>query len=545
MWKFSALALGLCLTPVLAGWPPFPSQNSQDLRQEEEADYYRKWLEEDVVYIISSEERAVFEKLTTPEEKDQFIEQFWFRRDPDPRTPTNEFKEEHYRRIAYANEKFKSGLAGWKTDRGRIYIIWGPPDQVEAYPTGGNYERQPHEGGGFTSVYPFERWWYRHLPGVGSDIELEFVDPHFSNEYYLAANPEEKDALLNVPGLGPTWAEEFGLRDKKDRPYFVSNYGEDSPWINYRAKDSPFRRYETYFQVQQPAPIKYQDLRELVEVNVTYDSIPFQVRRDYFRLNDRQVLAPVTLLFQNKDLTFKPEAEGHTAKLAIYGLVTTLTQKVVTEFEDDVILSYREGELEQGLLEQCIYQKLLSVDRSGRYRLDLVVKDLHSGKVGVARTALLPPDFDGERLRSSSLVLSGWIRTLTEVPEGNPMFVLGDVWIRPSMDLTFYSNDPLGIYLQVYNAGLDQARQLPALKVHYRILRDGEAIWETVHENGESIQYFSEQRIVLIHAMPLQELEEGQYTAELTVQDQIRGQSLKVAEKFKIGGPSLQLARQR
>src|SRR5438093_7920755 len=112
--------------------------------------HYKKWIEQDVVYIISPEERDVFQKLTTDEERDRFIEQFWARRDPDPTTHANEFKEEHYRRIQYANDHFHAGIPGWRTDRGRIYIAFGPPDRIETHPVGGQYLRPQHEGGGQT-----------------------------------------------------------------------------------------------------------------------------------------------------------------------------------------------------------------------------------------------------------------------------------------------------------------------------------------------------------------------------------------------------------
>ena len=110
------------------------------LRKELETPY-RKWLNEDVAYIITDEERAAFKRLQTDEEREQFIEQFWLRRDPTPDTVENEFKEEHYRRIAYANEHIASGIPGWKTDRGRIYIKYGPPDEIEDHSSGGTYER--------------------------------------------------------------------------------------------------------------------------------------------------------------------------------------------------------------------------------------------------------------------------------------------------------------------------------------------------------------------------------------------------------------------
>src|SRR5262245_4948303 len=448
--------------------PLVVAQGKKDRAERDKQRYYQNWLKETVVYIISPEEKEVFQKLATSEERDAFIEQFWRRRDHDPKTAVNEFKEEHYRRIAYANENYKSGLAGWKTDRGRIYIIYGPPDQREAYPTGGNYQRADHEGGGFTSVYPFERWWYRNMPGVRSDVELEFIDPKMSNEYYLAVAPEEKDALLNSDGLGPTSAEEFGVRAKKDRPYFVSNYGEPYPGMNTRSKDDPMRRYETYFDVQKPPPLKYPDLKDMVKVNVTYSDLPFQVRQDYFRLGEGQILAPVTIQFKNKDLTWAAGAASHSIRVAIYGIVTSLSNRVALEFEDVVSTDYAPEEMQQGLLERSMYQKIIPIQSNMRYKLDLVVKDLNSGKVGTASKALIPPGGSSDRLEASSLVLAELIQTFPQTPQ-QQMFILGDVKVRPSIDKVFLPSDPLGVYLQLYNFGLDQSTLAPVVQVTYSI----------------------------------------------------------------------------
>jgi GWxTD domain-containing protein len=143
---------------------------------------YERWLDDDMAEIITEAERKAFLALKTDEEREQYIDLIWLLRDPDPDTEVNEFKEEHYRRIAYANEHFSSGIRGSKTARGRMYIKFGKPDQIESHPAGGSYERPAWEGGGRTSTYPFEIWWYRHIEGVGSDIEIEFVDPTGSGE---------------------------------------------------------------------------------------------------------------------------------------------------------------------------------------------------------------------------------------------------------------------------------------------------------------------------------------------------------------------------
>jgi len=140
--------------------PKKKKQQEKDYRKEIKGTY-KKWLDEDVVWIITDEEKAAFKQLSNDEERDSFIEAFWQRRDPTPDTEENEYKEEHYQRIAYANEHFAAGIPGWKSDRGRIYIMYGKADEIESHPSGGSYERPMSEGGGETSTFPFEDWRYR------------------------------------------------------------------------------------------------------------------------------------------------------------------------------------------------------------------------------------------------------------------------------------------------------------------------------------------------------------------------------------------------
>jgi GWxTD domain-containing protein len=160
---------------------------------------YKKWLDEDVVYIVSDEERAAFRRLATDEEREKFVEQFWLRRDPTPGTAENEFKQEHYRRIAYANEHFTASVPGWRTDRGRIYIQYGPPDEIEAH-AGGFYPRPAAQGGGVTGTFPFVQWRYRYIEGIGNIVILEFVDRSGEGEYMMTVGPRDKDNLLQPPG---------------------------------------------------------------------------------------------------------------------------------------------------------------------------------------------------------------------------------------------------------------------------------------------------------------------------------------------------------
>src|SRR5262249_30961734 len=268
-----------------------PSKDQSRKQKEELKSVYKHWLDQDVSYIITDEERRAFKALKTDEERDQFIEQFWLRRDPDPDTPENEYKEQYYERIQYANEHYASGIPGWKTDRGRIYIMFGKPDEIESHPAGGPYERPSYEGGGSTSTYPFETWWYRYIEGIGSDIEIEFVDPSGSGEYHIARSPDEKDALLYVPGAGLTLAESLGLANKAQRITGAGYYGGSSNQLfGGRAKDQPFERLQLYADLQKPPAIKFPDLQVKADLpEVATDVLPFSVRTDFFRLSAESV----------------------------------------------------------------------------------------------------------------------------------------------------------------------------------------------------------------------------------------------------------------
>jgi GWxTD domain-containing protein len=512
------------------------AQENEALIQEEQEDYFKKWVDEDVIYIISDEERKVFEELTTPEEKENFIEQFWFRRDPDPKTAANEFKTEHYRRLAYVNEKFSVGMPGWMSDRGRIYIIHGPPVQIEAHPTGGQYQRPLREGGGWTQAYPWERWRYHFIEGIGQDIELEFVDRSMTGQYKLALNPEQKDALLQSGKGGPTIFEIWKLESKGDRPYLDPR--KRDAWAHLqRQRDMPFERYLTYARVQGAKPVKYKDLQELVKINVTYEKIPFTVRIDYFQLNEAQVLVPVTMELEEKHLSFSRRDDIFMAEVAVYGLVTSLSNQIVEEFEDELATGHRAKDGNAAASGRAVYQKMLVLENTSRYKLDLVVKDLHSGRVGIVRKAIVPPKFGSGELTLSKPILSNQIFLLEDVPDENPMFVLGDVKIRPSLDNVFRSDQPLGLYFQAYNSALDQSSLTPSLSVSFRITHEGDTVLELLDESEQSVQFFSSRRMVFIQELPVMGLRAGRYNLEVRLDDHVGNQSASAELEFEMVDP--------
>ena len=202
LW-IAALAVAGPAVPVAAAQnieePAKLTEKQEERRSDGPRGPFKRWLDEDVPYIITPEEREAFVQMATDEEREKFIESFWMRRDPTPASMENEYKEEHYRRIAWANDRYASHPPGWRTDRGRIYIAYGPPDEIESHPSGGQYRRPGEAGGGFTSAYPFEIWRYRRIEGIGRDILLKFVDPTMTGEYRLTMDPSEKTGSREPP----------------------------------------------------------------------------------------------------------------------------------------------------------------------------------------------------------------------------------------------------------------------------------------------------------------------------------------------------------
>jgi GWxTD domain-containing protein len=513
------------------------AKNDNQLKKELESPY-RKWLDEDVVYIISPEERHAFLHLATNEEREQFIEAFWQRRNPDPDSPENTFKEEHYRRIAYANEHFASGIPGWKTDRGKIYIMWGPPDEIDSHPTGGTWDRPMDQGGGSTTTYPYEDWRYRHLDGegLGENVELEFVDPTSTGEYHMTTDPSEKDALLRVPGAGLTLAESMGMADKSQR--FSNTDGTNVAWNEMGAntqteQNNEFTRLELEANIFRPPPVKFKDLEAISTSRLVRDQLHFDYRFDFLRITSDTVLVPITVQIPVKQLQYMEKDEVDSASLNVFARITTLSGRIVQTFEDTLRADFPKALLQKSLGTSRIYQKAVPLS-PGLYRLDVVVKDVNSGNVGVVNTRLAVPRFQDDELSTSSLILADDIQKVSTQDIGLGQFVLGDVKVRPRLDQTFPVNDSIGVFLQVYNLKVDDKTHKADASVEYRVMKDKETQpvltfnipADKVPQHGEEMTI--ENRITLATLPP------GKYQLAIAVTDNLAKQTITPTTDFTV-----------
>jgi GWxTD domain-containing protein len=503
------------------------------LRKELETPY-KKWLNEDVVYIITDEERTAFHRLNTDEEREQFIEQFWLRRDPTPDTIENEFKEEHYRRIAYANERYASGIPGWKADRGRIYITYGPPDEIDSHPSGGSYERPIEEGGGETSTYPFETWRYRYIEGIGNDINIEFVDPTMSGEYHMTMDPSEKDALMYVPNAGLTMMEQMGLSNKTARFNRTDGTHMGVPESQLPASMQEFERLERFAKLQKPPAVKFKDLEAAVSTHITFNILPIKVQADYIKVTNSSVLTNITMQVENKDLQFQLKDSVQRAALNIYARITTMSRRVVNVFEEPVEITSPPEMLQAVATKASIYQKSIPL-APGMYRLNVVVKDVIGGNMNNYEMALNVPHFDDEKLSSSTLILADLIEKVPTRSIGAGQFVVGDSKVRPRLSDTFRHDEKMGIYLQLYNFGPDEKTQKPNGTVQYEVLKNGTN--EKIFDFSEDIAKLpdaSSQQVTIEKILPLQTLKPGQYTLKMKVTDRNRNQTLTPSATFTV-----------
>ncbi len=493
---------------------------------------YRKWLNEDVLYIISDEEKTAFRRLNTDEEREQFIEQFWLRRDPSPDSAENEYKEEHYRRIAYTNERYASGIPGWKTDRGRIYITFGPPDENESHPSGGTYERPYEEGGGTTSTYPFEKWRYRWIEGIGSDIIIEFVDPTMTGEYRMTMDPSEKDALMMVPGAGLTLLEQMGLSNKADRFSRTDGTRLGTGSQPTSMKMNQFERLQQFAMLQKPPPVKFKDLEASINSTVKFNLLPIKVRADFLKMTSSSIQTNITLQLERKDLQFQNKEGIAKAAVNIYARITSMSRRVVNVFEDVVSVEVPNEMLEKASAGASVYQKSVPLP-PGTYRLNVVVKDVYGGNMNNYEMALTVPRFDDDVLGMSSVILADMIEKVPTRSVGAGQFVIGSTKVRPRLSETFSRDEKMGIYMKLYNFQPDERTNKPSGTIEYEVTKTGTNV--KIFEFTEDLAGSPNSAEVTIEKLlPLKSLEPGSYTLRMKVTDKLRNQTLSPQATFNV-----------
>ena len=501
---------------------------------------YKKWLDEDVRWIITDEEERAFKNLANDEERDQFIEQFWLRRNPNPDSPENEFRDEHYARIAYANEHFAAGKPGWMTDRGHIYIAYGKPDSIDSHPSGGSYDRPMEEGGGNTSTFPFETWHYRYLQGVGDNIDIEFVDTCMCGDYHATIDRSEKDALKHVPGAGQTLYEQMGQAKQSDR---FSGGGLEQLGngpMSSMQQSKQFDRLDTFAKLFAPPPVKFADLDQFLTSSKILNGPPFvfDVRTDYVKLTNDTVMVPLTLQIRAGDVTYSSKDGDSTGTVNILGRVSNINHRVIQTFEDTVAIETPTDLLAQTKNGVRVYWKALPLP-PGRYKVEIAIKDVNNpDHVGIWRRSLDVPKFDEDRLASSSLILADQMERVPSKDVGTGNFVIGNTKLRPrvpptiSTPVTFHRAQNLNFWMQVYNLGISDSTKKNDATIEYQILdlATNKQILDVQDSAGKMNP--NADQLTLEKTMPLARLEPGRYQVTIKVNDGVSKQQIAQSAPF-------------
>jgi GWxTD domain-containing protein len=503
---------------------------------------YKTWVDQDVRWIITDQELQAFKHLSNDEERDQFIENFWLRRNPNPDSPENEYREEHYARIAYANEHFAAGKPGWKTDRGHLYIAYGKPDSIDSHPSGGSYERPMDEGGGNTSTYPFEIWHYRYLEGIGDNVDVEFVDTCMCGDYHMTIDRSEKDALKHVPGAGETMSEQQGQSSKADR---FSQGGLEQLGagpMSSQNQSKQFDRLDRYAKIMAAPEIKFKDLESFMATSKILTGPPFlfDVRTDYVKVTNETVIVPLTLQIRNKDITFTNKDGVAMGTVNILGRVSNLNHKPIQTFEETVNVQVPSELLARTQNNVSVYWKALPL-RPGLYKIDIVIKDVNNpDHIGTWRRSINVPKYDDDKLAASSLILADQMERVPSKDIGSGNFVIGNTRIRPRVPsgiaapVTFHRAQNLNFWMQVYNLGIDQKSKQNGATIDYQVVdTDNNTTVLQTQELTSKTNPNSDQ-VTLERSMPLASLQPGKYKINITVNDGVSGQKIAESAPFVV-----------
>ncbi len=523
---------------------------------------YLKWLNEEVVYIISSEEREVFLSLKTDEERENFIKFFWKRRDPTPETEFNEFREEHYRRIEYANRNFFEGMPGWRTDRGRIYIMFGPPDFVQTNPGGlRGFLFGPTAD---TAEFPSEVWTYRYLPGLktrNQNIEFIFVNYYNAGAYKLTTSPSLANALRNISTDARFAGYNDDPRPKEGVPRNISDFEAqrmaqdkvigtgDSP-LGQLALFSELTRSRGEILEEIERANRLRKLKGIVLTRDSLSSIKFDFIKPVFRAGKEEYYIPVAIQVELSQLSFAKKDNKYTDKLNFYiSIIRGGTS--IYEGSDSLEMNLSENTYRQ--LKGQTYQYHHSVSLPpGEYLLKIILMDENSSSVGYSEEPLkLPPiskeDFISDILIAESVkrvekkeekIDASQLEALKVVPKlkvpekinltnNRAPFVFEDLFVVPKIKNLVRKSGELIFFYQIYPESIGSR-----IKVESIIEKDGKKIAMA----GEPLIFEAKDLNPINYGakIPLSNFEKGEYFLKIVGTDMGSGKRVEKGTKFNV-----------
>lgn len=407
---------------------------------------FKKWLEEEIVYIITPLEKEVFSKLKSDRERDLFMEAFWKQRDPTPGSAGNEFKQEHFRRINHVNHFFGRGMpkAGWRTDRGRVYIILGEPNDILRYE-------------GATQIYPTEVWFYQGKTDIGlpPGFNLVFFQDGGVGEYKLYSPLRHGPQALMTSYYGdpidyiaayerlrefePDLAEVSLSLIPGERSLAMGRPSLSSDVLIQRVETTPIREMkEKYAQ-------KFLEYKDIVEVEysanyITSDSLVKIIK-------DPSGIYFVHFAIEPERLSVNLFEEKYYTTLKVNGTVLDMEGKTIYQLERDISLEFNKEQIKQISYRPVSIRDMFPLI-PGNFKMSVLVKNEISKEFTSLERELLIPG-DEETLQMTSLLMG--YRMRENVPAQNRLrpFQVGKYQIYVHANRTFVSLDNMVLTFQI------------------------------------------------------------------------------------------------
>jgi GWxTD domain-containing protein len=491
---------------------------------------YKKWLTEDVVYIITQPEKELFLSLKTDEQRNSFIDDFWRRRDTVPETVKNEFKEEHYSRIKYANEKLADDTPreGWRTERGRIHILLGKPDDI--------YNKVSSN-----ILYPIQVWDYRNvkMPGFPSSLRLMFFKRFGVGEFRLY-NPIFDGLQSILTPANQRFANNPNLLPHIDVEIRQAAYSIAPGY-------SPQTSQDVISELMLPSriitPLAKRNLKEVVKAKVTYVTMPIDVLHSYWKNDDTTSYLDYVIEVPPKYLTFKEIEDKFVARLDIYGSILSKDQ-IVAEISKEVNI-----ELTKMELDNCKDYYFNFLDRKllipGEYQLKLFIRNYISNEIGRTEESFIIPPISRDKLNLSSVV---WAYKLEEaaggkLSEGRP-FIFGKSVIYPKVDGTFTAGQSFFVYYEIYYPAHIESSINPSLDITYSLIKEG-VITKTDKDYLSSVSLKTGNSIPILKTFSTVGLEPGEYTLRVEAKDKNLAMYVSGEADFTLSNVAQNLGRFR
>jgi GWxTD domain-containing protein len=479
-------------------------------------DLFDRWVNQYVKWIISREEKALFERLPTPSDKLVFMENFWSRRDVHPETPENEAREEHQHRFAYATQHFGAGIPGWATDQGKIYILLGPPSTITRAPAGRNaFER------------PSEVWTYNNAPNprLPASFDIGFVDFSAAGRYEIVS-AENLDLLAPLrTNLGWAHSELDALGFLRDGGSYMDPISGARTELNPEQMVMDQFDFQRNLQEVERIPERnLPPLRETTEARAEFPSMPLTTVAAYFPLEEGSARVPITVSLPYARLTPRPteDGEGYDFQADLLVQVTPESPAPGTAgpapIEERLQIQIAESELADYRASHLVYEAQVTLG-PGRYRIDALIRDNPSGALGRASTSIEVPPLPKEGLSLSSLLLaSGAIETTPAADASSAPFQFGSLRLVPSVGGEFSQQSTLTAYLQASGYQLDPQDARARLRVDFYVIKDGRLFSKVAPSYHRPTNRSS---VAIKSDVSLKELPPGDYTLRARVTDEI------------------------